>query len=266
MAADGAQLFAVSGASYDHYMGRFARPLADLFGTAAGVRPGQTAIDVGCGPGTLTRVLAQRLGAGAVRACDPSPSLGQECRRRLPGVLVASGRAEAIPFQTGSADQVLAQLVLHFVTEPRLAVAEMVRVARPGGTMSACVWGFDHGMELLRAFWDAALSLDPEAPDEARTLRFGRAGELSELFSTGGLTDVEESSLQVSAAYTDFDELWQSLLLGVGPAGRYCVELAEPSQQRLRQALFDRLDRPAGPFTLGGLARCAVARTPSGTA
>ena len=54
-------------------------------------------------------------------------------------------------------------LVLNFVPEPRRAIAEMARVARPGGTVAAYVWDYAGKMELMRYFWDAAVVLDPAA-------------------------------------------------------------------------------------------------------
>jgi SAM-dependent methyltransferase len=187
---EGAKTFGVSGATYDLFMGRYSRALAEPFADAAGVRAGQTVVDVGCGPGALTGVLVDRLGAEAVVACDPSPKFVAECSTRHPGVRVEVAPAESIPFDTGCFHHAMAQLVLHFVSEPERAASEMMRVVRPGGRVSACVWDFDDGMEMLRGFWDAALELAPEAPDEARTMRFGRPGEIAELFASAGLSDV----------------------------------------------------------------------------
>jgi hypothetical protein len=152
--------------------------------------------------------------------------------------------------------------VLHFVSDPDEAAREMKRVVRRGGSVAACVWDFDDGMEMLRCFWDAALHIDPAAPDEARTLRFGRAGEIADLFESAGMVDVIESTLRVSSTYAGFDELWDGFMAGVGPAGAYCLALPDGDRQRLRAALFDRLGRPDGSFALGAIARCAVARTP----
>jgi SAM-dependent methyltransferase len=243
-------------------MGRYSRPLAEQFADAAGVAPGDTAIDIGCGPGALTAVLVDRLGAASVYACDPSPTFCEECAARHPGVVVKQGRAEAIPFETDVADHAMAQLVLHFVSEPEAAAREMARVVRPGGTVAACVWGFDDGMEMLRSFWDAALSIDPQAPDEARTLRFGRPGEIAELFASSRLEQIQESTLAVESTYSSFDELWNGFRAGVGPAGSYCVSLGDAERDRLRAALFTGLGSPSGSFTLGAVARCAVGRVP----
>lgn len=260
---EGASTFGVSGATYDSFMGRYSRVLGPVFADAAGVRRGHTAVDVGCGPGALTAVLVERLGADAVAACDPSVQFVTDCAVRHPGIRIEHGRAEAIPFATGHFDHALAQLVLHFVSDPDAATGELMRVVRPGGRVSACVWDFDGGMEMLRCFWDAALEIDPAAPDEAGTMRFGRAGEIAQLFESAGMVEVAESTLRVSSSYRSFDELWNGFLAGVGPAGSYCVSLPDDDRRRLRTALFRRLGEPTGSFALGAVARAAVARTPS---
>ena len=161
---EGARTFQTSGSAYDRFMGRYSMPLAELFADAAGVEPGQTVLDVGCGPGALTRVLVERLGTDAVAACDPSPPFVEECTARLPGVDVRAGRAEQIPFDDARFDAALAQLVLHFVSDPSAAAAEMRRTVRAGGVVGACVWDFADGMQMLRHFWDAAVALDASAP------------------------------------------------------------------------------------------------------
>ena len=258
----GARTFAVAGRTYDAFMGRYSVPLAELFADAAGVSAGATALDVGCGPGALTGTLVLRLGPNAVQACDPSPPFRDACAARHPGVTVKLGRAESLPFEDRAVDVALAQLVLHFVSDPKRAAAEMTRVVRPGGTVAACVWDFAEGMEMLRAFWDAASSVDPDAPDEARTLRFGRAGEIAELFASVRLEEVVESTLGVASTYASFDELWNGLLAGVGPAGAYCASRSDADRDRLRAALFVRCGSPDGPLTLDAVARCAVGRVP----
>jgi SAM-dependent methyltransferase len=258
-AVEGARTFAVAGAAYDSFMGRYSSPLARRFAEAVEVQHGQRAVDVGCGPGALTGVLVELLGAEAVAACDPSPGFVADCAARHPGVAVRHGRAEAMPFDDGEFDHALAQLVLHFVSEPDVAARELARVVRPGGKVAANVWDFADGMEMLRAFWDAATSLDPDAPDEATTLRFGGPGEIAALFDSVGLDDIAESTLQVSSTYADFGELWAGFEAGIGPAGAYCIGLAAPAREALRSTLFERIGAPVGSFTLRAVARCVVA-------
>jgi SAM-dependent methyltransferase len=261
--APGAASFLTSGSAYDSFMGRYSQPLARLFADELGVKVGQRVLDVGCGPGALTTELVSRLGAESVFACDPSQPFVIDCQARNPGVDVRLGRAEAIPFDDASVDVVMAQLVLHFVTDPLAAAAEMRRVVRPGGIVGACVWDFERGMEMLRHFWDAALLVDPSAPDEARHLKFGRKGEISELLNTAGCEGVVETALAVSTTYVDFAEMWKGFLAGIGPAGSYLLTLPEARRNAVRVDLMKRVGSPSGPFSLQGVARCAYGLTPN---
>ena len=254
--------FLASGNAYDGFMGRYSRPLAIAFADAVGVANGHTALDVGCGPGALTGVLVDRLGASAVSAFDPSPPFVAECAARHPGVIVRAGRAEAVPSDDARFDYVLAQLVLHFVDDPQQVAHEFLRVARPGGVAAACVWDFAEGMEMLRLFWDSALQIDPKAPDEAQTLRFGQRGEIAELLTSAGFLEVVETTFDVESTYTGFDELWSGFLAGIGPAGSFCMSLTEPQRTALRDDLFLRCGSPSGAFTLSARARCAHGRSP----
>ena len=259
---EGARSFLTSGDAYDRYMGRYSRTLAVAFADEAAIDTGRTVLDVGCGPGALTGELVGRLGAAAVSAFDPSPPFVEACAGRHPGVDVRLGRAEAIPFDDGRFDAAMAQLVLHFVSDPSKAMHELRRVVRPGGTVAACVWDFAEGMEMLRAFWDAALLVDAAAPDEARALRFGGPGEIAALLLEAGYDDVAESTLRVSSHYSGFDELWSGFMAGIGPAGTYCMSLPDEQRAALHHALFQRLGEPVGPFSLAALARYASGRTP----
>ena len=261
---EGAKSFRASGDAYDAYMGRYSRQLAPVFADSLGLAPGRRVLDVGCGPGALTGVLVHRLGVDAVAACDPSPPFVADCAARHPGLDVRAARAEALPFGEAEFDAAAAQLVLHFVTDAPQAASELRRVVRPGGVIGACTWdAADNGMELLRVFWEAAVRVDPDAPSETQSLRFGRAGELADLFAGAGLVDVDESVIRVSSTYGSFDELWSTDLLGIGPAGTYCVGLSDEQRTLVRSELHRLLDAPDGEITLWGTARSARGTVPS---
>jgi SAM-dependent methyltransferase len=261
--APGTRTFTVSGDVYDRFMGRYSTKLAVPFADAAGIEPGQTVLDVGSGPGALTTELVRRVGVDHVSAVDPAPQFVDAVRERLPGVDAQAGRAEELPFPDGRFDAALAQLVLHFVSDAEATAREMRRVVRPGGVVAACVWDFGGGMRMLRLFWDAALALDPAAPDEEHTRPFGRDGEIVELFGRAGLEDVERGSLQVEASYEDFDDFWTPFLSTTGPAGTYAASLDEERRERLRGELRTALAPPEGSFTLTANAWYAAGRVPA---
>jgi ubiquinone/menaquinone biosynthesis C-methylase UbiE len=246
--------FAVSGDAYDRYMGRYSRLLAPRLAHFACVEPGTRALDVGCGPGALTEELARRVGAGSVLAADPSESLAAACAERVPGADVRVARAESLPWPDDSVDTALAQLVVNFLEDPPAGVREMRRVVGPGGIVAACTWDYSAGMSMLRTFWDAALALDPEAPDEGRTMRYGDPDDLAGLWRETGLEEVETAQLEVEAEYADFDDFWEPFLSGAAPGGAYCASLPHQRQAALRDECRKRLGDPDGPFSLAARA------------
>ena len=255
--------FAVAAEAYDRHVGRYGAELGGALAGAAGVRAGQRALDVGSGPGPLTRVLVELLGAENVAAVEPSEPFVAALRERLPGVDVRLASAEELPFADGEFDAALAQLVVNFMADPEAGVREMGRVVRSGGAVAACVWDYPGGMLLLRVFWDAATDLAPELAgghDERTNMRFDEDGELAELWRECGLEDVEAGELVVSADYESFADLWEPFTRGVGPAGAYVVSLEEEERERLRGEYERRLAAPRGPFRLDARAWYAVGR------
>lgn len=158
--------FDVPADAYWQFMGRFPEQLATQFGAFPRLTPGQRVLDVGCGPGALTAVLAAELGAESVSAIDPSLSLVASVRDRLPGVDVRQGAAEALPWPDDSFHCAAAQLVVQLMTDPAVGIAEMARVTREGGTVAATVWDFAGGTAPVSMLWRAAREVDPAAPDK----------------------------------------------------------------------------------------------------
>ena len=178
-------------------------------------------------------------------------------RTRLPGVDIRQARAEDLPFPDDTFDLTLAQLVVHFMAEPETGIAEMARVTRPGGIVSACVWDHAGGLGPLATFWRAVRDIDPNARDES-DLAGAREGQLVELFEQAGLRRVQQTTLTVTAAFTDFDAWWQPFTLGVGPAGAYVAALDPDHRQHLRARCAQLL--PTGPIDIEATAWTALAR------
>jgi SAM-dependent methyltransferase len=260
----GAATFHAPAEAYDRFVGRYGRQLARELIAAAGVRGGQRALDVGCGPGALTTELAALLGAEHVAAVDPSVPFVEACRARLPGVRVQVASAAALPFDDGAFDDALAQLVVNFMTDPLAGVREMRRVTRRVGTVAAAVWDYAGEMTLLRAFWDAAVALEPEAAerDEGRCMAHCTRATLGSLWSQAGLAEVEVGPAIMGAGYDDFEDLWSPLEVGVGPAGAYAASLEPQQQAALKDELRRRLCVGDGdrPFRLTARAWVVVGR------
>jgi ubiquinone/menaquinone biosynthesis C-methylase UbiE len=242
-------------ASYDRFMGVYSMQLAPQLADFAGVRSGQHVLDVGCGPGALTSELVARLGASNVSAVDPSESFVGAIRERFPGTDVQSAPAEELPFADATFDATLAQLVVHFMSDPVAGLQEMRRVTREAGVVATCVWDLAGGRApMLTLFWQAARQLDPAIEGES-----GRpgtsAGQLAELLRAAGLSGIEEAELRASVDYATFDDWWEPVTLGVGPVGTYASRLDGDRRAALRERCRQLL--PAPPFTLTAVAWAA---------
>ena len=249
--------FDVSADAYSRFMGRFSEPLAAEFIALLGLRAGERVLDVGCGPGAMTRLLVRRLGRAAVSAVDPSESFVTAVRERVPGIDVYRAAAEDLPFADDRFDCAAAQLVVHFMTDPVAGLAEMARVTRPGGLIAACVWDHGTGAGPLSVFWRAVHALDPDAKGEA-TMAGAREGHLAGLFEQAGLHEVESTVLTVRVGFPTFENWWEPFTLGVGPAGVYVAQLDATRRADLVAECAKLL--PEAPFASTASAWTALGR------
>ena len=239
--------FDVAAESYGRFMGRYSEPLAELFVEVADLEPDHRVLDVGCGPGALTGQLVARVGADHVVAVDPSAPFVEAARARFPGVEVAEASAEELPFPDDSFDAAMAQLVVHFMSDPVGGLREMARVTRPGGVVAACVWDMVGGVNPLAAFWSAVRDLDPDTPDESH-LPGVSEGHLAQLADEAGLREVRRDPLTVRVHHETFEEWWEPYTLGVGPAGNHVAGLDDAGREALRRHCRELLG--PGPFVI----------------
>lgn len=253
--------FDVAAKAYDRFMGRYSRLLSAQLADFGGVTVGQRVLDVGCGPGALTAELVSRVGADAVAAVDPSTPFVAAARARHPGVDVQQATAEDLPFADASFDAAIAQLVVHFMSDPVAGLAEMRRVTRDGGVVAACVWDLAGGRAPVSLLWRAARELGMDVQEDESKRAGAREGHLAELFSAAGLEDVESTALEVSREHPTFEEWWEPYVEGVGPAGAYVAALDPERRAELRERCRTLL--PEAPFVF--TSHAWAARGHSGT-
>lgn len=240
-----------SGDSYEPYVGRWSRLVAQEFVPWLVVPEDSRWLDVGCGTGALSQTILDLANPQTVRGIDRSEGYIEYARRRVsdPRAAFETGDAQALPVEPEMYDAAVSGLVLNFVPGPSQMIAEMARAVRRGGVIALYVWDYAGKMQMMRHFWSAALALDPAARDldEGRRFPVCNPDSLAELFQNTGLSQVEVRPIDISTDFKDFDDYWSPFLGGQAPAPRYAMSLSEERRAELRERIYNSL-----PFALDG--------------
>ncbi|MEO6362821.1 MAG: class I SAM-dependent methyltransferase [Caldimonas sp.] len=238
---DSPQIRFDDGAAYEAFMGTWSRLVGETFLGWLAPPAGWRWADVGCGNGAFTEMLLDRAVAAEVQGIDPSPGQLDFARARLAGRLAQfeEGDAMALPWADGAFDAAVMALVIFFVPDPARSVAEMARVVRPGGSVSAYAWDLFGGGFPFAVLQDemAAGGTPPLWPPSADA---SRAEVLRSLWNGAGLADVRSREITVERTFDDFDAFWA--IAQTGPrllplfAAMPADELAE-LKQRVRRRL-----------------------------
>src|SRR5689334_8021332 len=186
------------GAAYERYMGKWSRLAGEAFLDWLNAKPGLRWLDVGCGNGAFTELLAERCAPAAIDGVDPSEAqlVFARTRPRLSGGNFRVGNAMALPYPDDAFDAAVMPLVIFFVPEPAKGVAEMARVVRPGGWVTAYAWDMEGGGFPYQALHDEMRALGAVVPKPPRP-DASRIEVMDELWRRAGLTDVETRTLTV---------------------------------------------------------------------
>jgi SAM-dependent methyltransferase len=237
-------LFA-DGEAYEHYVGRWSRPIGHIFLDWLSQPTGLCWADVGCGTGALTGIVLEDADPKSVIGVEPSVGFLRVARASIKDSRadLRVGDAQSLPIANHTVDVAISGLVLNFVPDKPRALAEMCRIVKPGGVVAAYVWDYAGEMQLMRYFWDAVGDLFPEGAerDEGKQFPLCKPEPLAELFGSAGLREIETCALDAPTVFADFEDYWSPFLRGQGPAGVYCVSLSEQDRERLRTRLENAL-------------------------
>ena len=190
--------------------------------------------------------LRQLVGAaGTVVSTDLTPAMLAGARRRLGSaarVGLTACAAEALPFPAASFDAVVSRFGVMLFADPGAGVREMARVARPGGTVAAAVWGAPDRNPYLATPMGvvARLARDVPPPDPAApgVFRLAAPGHLAALFAAAGVRELHEERREfVMDVRLGLDDLWPFLLRLASPLRGVVTAQAPDVQQEIAAAV-----------------------------
>ena len=207
--ATAGQVSAEAAELYDRFFvpalfGQWPSRLLDL----ARVARGDDVLDVGCGTGVLARAAVHRVGpSGTVRGVDVNAGMLAVAARREPRVAWLHAAAEALPVGDAAVDAVVCQFAAMFFADRDAALAEMARVASPGGRVCVATWA---GLSETPGYADMVALVREVVGDEAASALeapfiLGRPEELAGLVAPV-LGDVDVRRLDGEARFPSLDD------------------------------------------------------------
>jgi ubiquinone/menaquinone biosynthesis C-methylase UbiE len=253
------------GAAYECFMGRWSRAVGATFLRWVAPPRGAYWLDVGCGTGVFTELVLDTCAPASIVAVDPAAAQIDHARKqavaRRADFRIAD--AQTLPFPDGAFDVVASALVINFIPDRPRALAEMRRVARPGGTVAGYVWDFAAGRgtawPLVRGMREIGVEVPRVPGTEDSSIE-----ALQSLFERAGCQDVAVRSIEVAQTFSSFDDLWTSQVPPYTPNGKAIASLSEAERARLAEAVRAVLPiRPDGSIIYAAVANAVKARVPT---
>jgi ubiquinone/menaquinone biosynthesis C-methylase UbiE len=229
-------------AAYERFVGTWGRAAGSMFLDWLAPPKQATWLDVGCGTGLFTELIVKNCSPASVVGIDPAPAQ-IACAARKPIAARAqfrTGDAQALPFANAAFDIVASALVINFIPDRPHALAEMARVARPGGLVGGYIWDFQAELSpsgpfrhALHEFVTGVPPL-PGAEDSAPS-------RLRLLFEKAGLAEIVTTSFEVTVEFPDFEAFWAAQTPRYAPTTRMIAAMDQRDRDRLHAAIRSRV-------------------------
>jgi ubiquinone/menaquinone biosynthesis C-methylase UbiE len=248
---------------YERFMGRWSRAIGEKFLDWLDPPAGARWLDVGCGTGAFSELIARRCAPASLAGIDPSPEQIAYAREHFPRFRFEVGDSAAMPLADGEFDVVASALVIHFIPDRQKAFAEMKRVLAGGGLVGGYTWKRE-GMKEFAAYAPmmdglAAIGVEPphSTPVEESSIEGMRAS-----LHAAGFADAAAIEIAVAQTFKSFDEYWEIQTIPFHRAGKAVQALDESRRARLRDHLRATLVGPDGSITYAATAVAGRARKP----
>ena len=231
MGGSAAEAWSAVAEEWAELWGDFADPVRRRIIDLTGIRTGSRVLDVGCGSGEFLSLL-DRLGAVSA-GIDPAAAMIERARSRVPAADIRLGSADSLPWPAGVFDTVTAVNALQFADDTDAALAELMRVAAPGGFVAIANWaeGERNDLNVIEAAVAESFGEDPAEDGALRA-----PGGLESLVRDAGLAFVASGIVTLPWEAADEDRLIRGVLLGEDADGLAAgaatvVDAARPFRQ-----------------------------------
>lgn len=253
-------------AAYDRFMGCWSRAVGPAFLDWLAPPPNARWLEVGCGTGIFTELILDRCSPAAVSAIDPSAEQVAHANRQVAAQQVEFQVADAqsLPFPDASFDVVASALTLNFIPDRARGLAEMQRVARAGGSVSAYIWDFTNERSPSSPMRMAMKEFGMAVPDIPGTEASG-FDALAAMFQHAGLEDITTNAFEVTVPFSDFNAYWEAQTPSYAPWTRMIAKLSNGERDRLVASVRAGLPiRADGTIAYASRAHAIRARAPGG--
>jgi SAM-dependent methyltransferase len=197
------------------------------------------------GPGEPSLTIAETVGpAGSVMCTDAVAEMveaaeGEARRRGLKNVEFRQCAADALPFGSDSFDAAVSRLGVMFFPDPLKALREMLRVTKPGGTLSLAVWGrsdLNPFFHIVTGVLSRYVETPPAEPAAPGAFRFSESGTLARVLGEARSIGVRERLLNFHLeAPVSPEEFWAMRSETSGTLREKLARLSEGERLRVAQ-------------------------------
>jgi SAM-dependent methyltransferase len=217
--------------------------------------PGARLLDAGCGSGEALALALAR--SARVWGLDCSETMLAAAREAAPGATLVRGDLEALPFPDRAFDAITACNSVHFAADPRGALRELARVARPGARIAITSMGSRDDLHVRRVIFEPAFA-QIAGPPPVNPFIFSEPGALEGLLASAGLSIATTIKVLSEWTFADFDEAWAAWRC-VGPVNEVMKQVGEARVRAAVHEAAERLAREGGAYVLRDWWRVVIA-------
>jgi SAM-dependent methyltransferase len=231
---------------FDRNSGNLAGWLCD----AAGMKPGQSVLDLACGSGQPSSTAAERVRPGGrVVATDLSPDMVAVTKRKaqklgLDNLEAREMDMQALAFADASFDAATCRFGLMFCPDPVKTVSEIRRVLKPGSRFATAVWDVPAKNPFFTSITGVLgefVPLPPPDPSAPGVFRLAPPGELERVLKAGGFSSVTVEARPITLVYESLEEYWQIMTDIAAPLRAALASLRADQIEQLKAKLFEGL-------------------------